>query len=318
MKFKVLMVGCVAAAAMMAQPPGGMGNGGMGNGGMGGGGMAGGGMGQRGRGMMGFGPGGPGGGAGAQQTVTGAPYSGVEVHSFQQALANGNVIQHQQTTNVFRDALGRVRRETTSTTPEGKTVTRVSITDPVAGVVRELDTTQKIAFERPLRQGGPGRGAGRGPNGGAGTQGAGAGGGPARPRGQASAAGPGPAADPNTKRETLSAQSINGFLASGSRVTRTIPAGQIGNTQAIQTVHETWMIDDLKVPVQTKMSDPRNGTTTMQLTNVQRTAPDASLFTVPADYTVKKGGPGGGMGRGMGGMGMGRGPKAPGGPVIKQ
>jgi hypothetical protein len=113
-----------------------------------------------------------------------------------------------------------------------------------------------------------------------------------------------PAADPNMKRETLSAQSINGILASGSRVTRTIPAGQIGNTQAIQTVHETWMIDDLKVPVQTKMTDPRNGTTTMSLTNINRSQPDATLFTVPTDYTVQKGGPGGpGRGRGPGGPG---------------
>ena len=275
MKLRVLMVGCVAAAAMMAQPPGGPG--------------------PRGRGQMGFGPGGPEGGPGPQQTVTGAPYSGVEVHSFQQALANGNVIQHQQTTNVYRDTQGRVRRETTSTTPDGKTLTRVSIVDPVAGVVHELDTTKKIAFERPLRQPGPNRG----PNG--------ANGAPNRPNSQSAANRPmrtPPAADPNMKRETLSAQSINGILASGSRVTRTIPAGQIGNTQAIQTVHETWMIDDLKVPVQTKMTDPRNGTTTMSLTNINRSQPDATLFTVPTDYTVQKGGPGGpGRGRGPGGPG---------------
>jgi len=248
--------------------------------------------------------------------VTGAPYSGVEVHTFQQVLANGNVIQHQESVNVFRDAQGRVRRESTRQTPDGKTVTRISISDPVAGVVRELDATNKIAFERPLRQGGPGRGPG----------------GPPRPRGQASAVRPTPAADPNMKRETLAAQSINGILASGSRVTRTIPVGQIGNTQAIQTVHETWMADDLKVPVQTKMSDPRNGTTTMTLSNINRSQPDATLFAVPSDYTVKKGGPGGmgmgGMGMGgmggmgMGGMGMGRGqgrgPGGPGAAIIKQ
>ena len=261
MRVRVLMVGCVAAAAMMAQPPGGPG--------------------PRGRGARGFGPGGP----GPQQTVTGAPYSGVEVRTFQQVLANGNTIQHQESTNVYRDAQGRVRRETASQTPDGKTVTRVSIMDPVAGVVHQLDTTNKIAFERPLRQPGPNRG----PNN---TNGANTA--PPRPPSQSAGVRPGrpnPAADPNVKRETLAAQSINGILASGSRVTRTIPAGQIGNTQAIQTVHETWMIDDLKVPVQTKMSDPRNGTATTQLTNIQRNQPDATLFAVPSDYAVKKGGP---------------------------
>ena len=50
----------------------------------------------------------------------------------------------------------------------------------------------------------------------------------------------------------------------------------------------------------TKTSDPRMGTTTMELTNVNRSQPDPALFTVPSDYTVKKG---------MGGpMGGGRGP----------
>jgi hypothetical protein len=75
-------------------------------------------------------------------------------------------------------------------------------------------------------------------------------------------------------------------------VTRTIPAGQIGNSQPIETVHETWMSDDLKVPVLVKTTDPRTGTTTTQLTNINRSEPDPALFQVPSDYTVRKG-PGG-------------------------
>jgi hypothetical protein len=39
----------------------------------------------------------------------------------------------------------------------------------------------------------------------------------------------------------------------------------------------------------------------MELTNLLRGEPDATLFTVPSDYTVKKmGGPGGGGPRGGG------------------
>jgi len=227
------------------------------------------------------GPGGPGRGMrGPVATVTGAPYSAVEVRTSQQVLAAGNVIQNQEQTNVYRDSQGRVRRETTRTGPGGQTQTRVTISDPVAGVVHELDVKNKTAFTRPARfpNASPTAGAGR-----------------PRPQG----AGRGPAqTDANAKRETLPAQSMHGMMASGTRVTRTIPAGTIGNSQAIETVRETWMADDLRVPLMTKMSDPRTGTTVTELTNINRSQPDPALFQIPADYTVKKGPGGRGGGRG--------------------
>jgi len=111
----------------------------------------------------------------------------------------------------------------------------------------------------------------------------------------------GATSDPNVVTESLSMQTINGVQATGTRVTRTIPAGQIGNAQPIQIVHETWTSVDLKVAVMVKTSDPRFGTTTTQLTNIVRSEPDPTLFQVPADYTVTKGG------RGFGGP---RGPQA--------
>jgi Domain of unknown function (DUF4412) len=225
---------------------------------------------------MGFGggPGGPGRG-GLGTVVTGAPYSGVEVRTSQQVLAAGNVIQRQDQTNVYRDSQGRVRRETTRKGPDGQSVTRVTISDPVAGTVTELDASNKTAFTRPGRFPSASQTA-------AGTS-----------RMQTMGAGRrGSQNEANVKRETLAAQSIHGILASGTRVTRTIPAGTIGNSQAIETVRETWMADDLKVPLTTKMTDPRTGTMVMELTNINRSQPDASLFQIPSDYTVKKG-PGG-------------------------
>ena len=241
MNTKLLVGGLLAALTLVAQPPGG----------------------PRGRGPMDFGPGGRGPG-GPRQVVTGAPYSGLEVRLSQQQLSDGNVIQRQEQTNVYRDSAGRVRRETTRTTPDGQTHTMISISDPVANVVTELDPAHKVAYQRPARF----------------------------PSGTAAPPARTGAAQANIRTESLSAQSVNGIMASGSRVTRTIPAGQIGNSQAIQTVHETWMAEDLKVPVMVKTTDPRIGTSTTQLTNINRSEPDASLFQVPSDYTVKKG-PGG-------------------------
>ena len=101
--------------------------------------------------------------------------------------------------------------------------------------------------------------------------------------------GPPPGSGPRagtTQTEDLGTQTINGLIATGTRVTQTIPAGAIGNQQPILIVRETWTSTALKVPVQIKTTDPRFGNTTMQLTGVVQAVPDPTLFQVPADYTV--------------------------------
>src|SRR5262249_21720269 len=99
----------------------------------------------------------------------------------------------------------------------------------------------------------------------------------------------------------LGTQTINGVPATGTQVTRTIPAGAIGNAQPIQAVRTTWISTALKVPVQVKSSDPRFGTTDRELTNIIQAEPDPSLFVVPSGDTVKEsrcgGGPHGRPGR---------------------
>lgn len=262
MKKSLIVLGLCAAATLFAQgpPPG------------------------RGPGRMG--PGGPGMGMGMGmgRTVTGAPYSAQEVTEESQTLANGNVISRKVQVSVYRDSSGRVRTERTvpagrpgpagqaTEAATGSTRTIVSIHDPVAGTSSELDTVAKTARTMTLPTF----------------------------RGNAAAAGPragrganGPANDPNVTTETLPMQTINGVQATGTRVTRTIPAGRIGNAQPIQIVTETWHSPDLKVPVMMKTTDPRSGTRVTQLTNITRAEPDPSLFQIPSDYTLAKGrGPG--------------------------
>ncbi|HEX2715820.1 MAG TPA: hypothetical protein VHM88_26855, partial [Candidatus Acidoferrales bacterium] len=98
----------------------------------------------------------------------------------------------------------------------------------------------------------------------------------------------------NLKKESLGTQTISGISAEGTRTTRTIPVGQIGNDKAIQIVFERWFSPDLQIVVKSARTDPRFGTTTYTVTNIQRKEPAADLFTVPADYTVEQGGPGAG------------------------
>jgi hypothetical protein len=236
-----------------------------------------------------MGPGAMGFGMGMGRTVTGAPFSGQEVTEETQTLANGNVITRKNQANVFRDSSGRVRTERTvpagrlaagQTAAQAGTKTIVSIHDPVAGVSSELDTTAKTAHQMtlPNRGGNPdfqNRG-GRGAN--------------------------AAASDANVVTTDLGMQTINGVQATGTRVTRTIPAGQIGNAQAIQVVTETWRSADLQMPVMTKRTDPIHGNVVTQLTNITRSEPDPSLFQVPSDYTVTKG----------------RGPRGAAAPAVKQ
>ena len=85
------------------------------------------------------------------------------------------------------------------------------------------------------------------------------------------------------------------------RKTTTIPAGTIGNERPIVVTSDQWTSPELKVLVLSESSDPRTGTSTYKLVNVRRGDPPASLFQVPADFTIVSA-PAGGRGvRGAGG-----------------
>jgi len=221
------------------------------------------------------------GGGGPQQAlVTGAPYSAVSVVQSQEVLADGNRITNSRSTSVARDGQGRIRTEETVKPPaaSGKPAyTLTTILDYVGGNRYLLDSSTMTAYQSPLRT----------PRGMMGQ----------RPMRGAPASG--------TTRNgatvavnNLPAQNVNGVLATGTQIVETIPAGAIGNANAITVTRVTWVSNDLKVPVQIKSSDPRFGTTDMELTNIVQAEPSASLFVVPAGYTVKTGG---GRGEGPGG-----------------
>src|SRR4029077_16300906 len=86
--------------------------------------------------------------------------------------------------------------------------------------------------------------------------------------------------------EDLGSQTMEGVLVKGTRTKPRISAGQIGNEQPITIVTEVWTSPDLKTVVYSKRSDPRIGEQTFQLTNIVRSDPDATLFTVPPDFKV--------------------------------
>ena len=210
------------------------------------------------------------------KVVTGAPYTAVGVTETTQALADGTTINRKIQANIFRDGQGRVRRETTlpvigPLVASGKSNSFVMIHDPVAGTAFILHPDTKIADQLPA------------PHRGKGNRGA--------LRDKFEAHVQQEIANGTVKQEDLGTQTINGVAVQGTRYTHTIPAGQIGNDKPITTVTERWYSADLQVVVKNTRTDPRFGSTTYTLTNIQRQEPAATLFTVPSDYAVRQGRP---------------------------
>jgi hypothetical protein len=89
-----------------------------------------------------------------------------------------------------------------------------------------------------------------------------------------------------SKTENLGVQNIEGVEAEGTRTTTTIPAGAIGNERPIDIVYERWYSNELKLVVMSKHNDPRFGEQTYRLTNIVRSEPDPSLFSLPTGYKM--------------------------------
>jgi hypothetical protein len=207
--------------------------------------------------------------------VKGAPFTATASSDTTQMLQDGTTIHRTTSSTLYRDSEGRSRREITLSgfgplQTSGKPRTMITIGDPVAGAHYFLDPERKVAHKMTPPKGNHDERSNA-----------------IQQKMQQEAA------SGNVKKESLGTQTINGIKAEGTRITKTIPAGQIGNDKPIQIVLERWYSPDLQVVVKSTRSDPRFGTTTYALNNVQRTEPAATLFSVPADYTVKEGGPGG-------------------------
>ncbi len=88
------------------------------------------------------------------------------------------------------------------------------------------------------------------------------------------------------KTEELGTRTIAGITATGTRSTRTIPAGEEGNELPLVVVTENWFSKELGMGVMFVNDDPRRGRTTWEIEEISRIEPDAALFNPPADYKV--------------------------------
>jgi hypothetical protein len=226
--------------------------------------------------------------------VKGAPYSATVVNESVQTLADGNRIVQSTTGSMARDSEGRTR-QSMALPPIGNLSATdapqlVFIRDPVAQTAYQLNLTDKTAHKMPL------------PPALASLSGAAS---EHRVVTQSFSASTGFSTNIATvggtgvvlkaqkftepgesHSEDLGTQTMQGIAAHGTRTTRTIPAGQIGNDKPIDIVTEVWTSPDLQTIVYSKRSDPRTGEQIFQLNNIVRSEPDASQFTVPSDFKL--------------------------------
>jgi hypothetical protein len=227
------------------------------------------------------------------KVVKGAPYSAEAVTERLQILSDGNRISHKNTSPVFRDADGRVRREQTfgmigNWVSADRPEKTIFINDPISGTHFVLDPENQTATKMKMDKGAFEKGLkveGDGPRN-------------AEDEDIFFAPAPGPAFKQtfryksnaeNTRTESLGKQNMEGIDVEGSRRISVIPEGEIGNERPIEIVTEKWYSPELKVYVMTKHTDPRFGETSYRLTNIHRGEQDASLFQVPAGYKVTEG-----------------------------
>jgi hypothetical protein len=256
------------------------------------------------------------------RTLKGAPYSAEVVNDYTQLLADGNRIVQHSTGRVYRDKEGRVRREEdrASGTPS------ISIVDPIAGVSYSLDPESHIAWKTPglaglaiVRKfdaaamttvvGGPR--PRRAPMVAAGVEGVrgveavrveggdrSAGNVIFEVNGQVAGyrrfnagdrpldGGASAGGVVEDVEEALAPRTMEGVAVAGRRVKTTIAAGAIGNEWPLTITSEEWTSPELQILVLTDRKDPRLGDSTYRLVHISRDEPAATLFQVPADYTI--------------------------------
>ncbi len=214
---------------------------------------------------------------------TNFPFSGIVKTSFEQKLADGNVIRSVALARFARDSSGRTMTETHVGCMAGSDgqmheIMTVNVYYPVAETRIDWqvgnDTLPKVAHvnQQPqiqVRQPDPD---------------------PAELERRQKAM---QAAQVRMQQqrslirtENLGIKDFNGFPAEGTRTTRTIPAGKEGNDQPLKVIHETWQSKELGLTLMSISDDPRRGRTTSEYEELNRAEPDHALFAPPAGYTM--------------------------------
>lgn len=233
-----------------------------------------------------------------RKLVKNAPFSATLIIETVHSSADGSSRTRTATSLIYRDAKGRTRRDrmpiqTSSAEPVRDPQPEITtITDPVAGFTYALEHRPRL-YRRAVFHSSPESGSSDSrivmtP---AATAEAQAGNSQVLPMpmsgGSRQALKTSRAiSSSEIKNEQLGDREIEGVKAEGTRISTSVPAGAIGNEQAMEIIVERWYSPELETPVLIKRSDPRFGETVYRLTNIKRGDPPATLFSVPSEYKV--------------------------------
>lgn len=193
----------------------------------------------------------------------GAPFSGVLIEQYEQTLQDGTRIAREDHEVVMRDGMGRIYRSRPVRkvgNAEGEPLQAVTIIDPVAGVQYYCSAFRKVCTR--MRYQPP----------------------PASVRPHVTT----PQKSRDITVEDLGTSNISGVDVEGKQITRVVPEGMLGNDRPLTTTEELWHSNELDVDIQLKRTDPRTGTHTTTMTEVNLGEPDASYFQIPEGYRVEE------------------------------
>jgi hypothetical protein len=216
----------------------------------------------------------PGNGWTGPPVVQDAPYFAGIISTYQRTLPNGEHLNREINSKIYRDTQGRTRRETEQMYPStGKSWVGVLINDPVSNAVISLDSRTMTARVR------DGSAAALKPS--------------ARPKqdtplespSSPPATGQSPVSTSESKLEELGTQVMEGLTVHGTKTTIALPPSTEGAGQPRTIVVTRWVSDELHIDVLTE-TDDQQGHRAVRLVNIVRTEPDADLFKIPSGYTV--------------------------------
>ena len=192
-----------------------------------------------------------------------APFNSVVTAEWAKTLEDGSTITRYNHRIVVRDAAGRIYQERRTLVPKnGKAeplLARIEISDPAQHIKYFCHPQNKLCELRNYT--GP----------------------PAEVVEPVGSTGEGKMV---LTRQELGKSNVSGVEVTGTRETRFLAAGVIGNDRPISITKEFWYSPQLGLNMLVKRSDPRVGTQTFTVTEVSLSEPDPNYFRIPAGFKV--------------------------------